>query len=466
MRPCFLKTLALAALAAWSFNAFAESPPPKLLVSVSACGQPVSYSSYATPAKLADGRSFLIAGAPDLSPDTKVCAELAGTQLKPVAFDHAMGLAAYELPANWSGKVYDLYQTHHLFFDHALSPMGTSVRMQFSTRHYLPLEWQHKFQYLEVMPKSGKNQDFFQAVGAPLGSSVELAGILSDQTLVTLPGQPAKVFRKRDLSRLSITPFIYYRIAFSPNTVAAWLTKALNGAKPELSLLEPTKNNQTLWSLAGHRIQETCFAAGEASASDNVPVGGIKPEGVGGLEDVLSSCRYSIEPGSEAIPALASLLAKGKSTRLFLLYQRKEGRLQLQSIQNVQHLLQLVKQKGWSYLVEQDFLQGSADPALRLLRDKAIAARDAAVDFFQKEYGDPMILRRAFVLASLANSRDYAQVTAAELEQLGKDIATDLPDHLRELDIRGNGPGAKFVAQKKALLEKFKELQDARSQLP
>ncbi len=472
-----LKFLTLTLLATWTIHAFAEdtpSKPGKVTVLAGECASSNMQSSYATPFTHESG-NVLIARAPDLAPNARLCAQVVEpvkAELKLIAVDHVMGLAAYELPSGI--RTFSDQGLNHLLYDSAQTPMGTLVRMTNSERHFLPTGFDTKFAYWEVIPRNGKSSEFFHAVGAPVGTATQLQLILSDQTVITLPGQPAKVFRERDLSRLAVTPFVYYRVGITPATISAWLKDVRAGKQPAISLLEPTKDGRTVWELLGHRLEENCFKAGEATGTDNVPVGGINPVGVGGLEDVLSSCRFSLQLGPKAvqIPNLSALLSSESTSRVFLAYRRTQDGLELKSIQNVQHLLQLLtsaRARGipaWSFLVEKDFLKASSDAALQELRTKAIIAKDASVLFFQNEFGDPMILRKAFVLATLLNSHEYSLVSAAEIEKLQAELATDLPDHLRELDIRGPGARSAFVKAKNELLVKFKALEEARKKLP
>lgn len=479
-----LEVLLLAALAAWSVHAFAEDrvgQPARVIVRAGECGAASAQESFATPFR-AEGGNVLIARAPEIASGARLCASVVDpkitAELKLIAVDHVLGLAAYELPAGL--PTFAEQGLNHLLYDSSQTPMGTLVRMTNTERHFFPAFGESRFNYWEVIPRTGKSKEFFHAVGAPVGTASQLQLLLTDQTVITLPGQPAKVFRERDLSRLALTPFVYYRVGVAPGAISQWLKEIRGGKKPALELLEPTKEGRTVWSLLGHRVEESCFAAGAASGADNVPVGGINPVGVGGLEDVLSSCRFHFKPSASAkVPNLSNLLL-AEGARVFLAYRRvpdgEKTRLELQSIQNVQHLLQLLNPPApegrrralpnWSFLVEQDFLKGSQQAELQELRVKAIAAKEAAVLFFQNEYGDPMILRKAFVLASLLNSSEHAQVSAEEIASLQADLAAELPSHLRDIDIRGPGERAAFEKNKKELLAKFAALEEARKKLP
>lgn len=447
----------------------------------------LSDESFATAVSLPSGpsnerRSYLVAKAFGQSADrdSEICYEVSvngsgAGKLVRLANDARMGLSLFEFPRSlrtrpWEipGELVFAYEVDVLGIASAYATMG-------SQRHFFPAS----AKIGELHPSAPVGTRLFQTAGAPVVSSYgKLDGVMSDQTLVVLPGQPSRVFRDRDLGLLRTTPFQYERLVVLNPTLAEWIREVTRAGW--VSMLVPTSSTtrtetsaQTTWKFDQQvSLTETCYKTGGVIAGENFPVGGrggVEPVGIGGLEDVLSDCRFSLStskdsfrPDGRFTSKIRDGLEKEGSARLFLAYRQRGTSFEIRSLPNAHALAQLVDEGGWEFLTEENV---PAEERLRPLIDSASKALDATVEFFRKHGGNPFTMRKAFFFATILKTNDHGRVQVDHLKALLAEIDNALPLSLTGTTSRAPRERTVFAQDKSALLRAFQALSSEREKL-
>lgn len=462
------KLLALLAFLALAFPCYAApkksksvAPPPapavyslspekflEMKVEAGVCGEE-SATTYASAIRIGE-KGFLISAAPDFAPGAKVCAKALAQGFAPLDtklayLDHAFGFAAYQLPAELLPYAFPLRVNpgRHMDtenFSYIPDAFGLAVKLQPTDRHHFnglaafrSAEYNHYDPpAFEAYPVGGKDDRYLRGVGASVvgqaylgrDNSLYLYGVFSNQVVVTLPGEPARVYRQRDLRLLRAAPPLYFPVVLSPATIQEWLRPHLaDGRKEgELQFLrkeEKETSNTVEWKFGDSFVTESCFRAGAMPSELNIPVGGINPVGVGGLEDLLSQCRFRVRSKNES--------GKETTENLLVAYRRKNNALEIRSPQNMADLLQYWTSDGWRLLFDRDAYKDTDLDQLRGKREAALLAREKVAAFFRAKQGDPLLLRRAYVLASFALGGSEVPGHGQELERVARELkATEL----------------------------------------